>query len=46
MNYSTFGPARTLVAAAVAAALIVGCASTPKQPLGSAEVRAKLTRLQ
>ena len=46
MNYSNFRPVRTVVAAAVAAALIAGCASTPKQPAGSAEVRAKLTRLQ
>jgi outer membrane protein OmpA-like peptidoglycan-associated protein len=37
---------RSLVAAAVAAALLAGCASTPKQPAGSAEVRAKLTALQ
>lgn len=46
MNYSNFRPVRTVVAAAVAAALIAGCASTPRQPPGSAEVRAKLTRLQ
>src|SRR6186713_2199363 len=37
---------RTLIAAAVAAALAVGCASAPKAPAGSAEVRAKLTALQ
>jgi outer membrane protein OmpA-like peptidoglycan-associated protein len=36
----------SIIAAAVAAALAVGCASTPKQPAGSAEVRAKLTALQ
>lgn len=46
MNYSNFNPMRTLVAAAVAGTLIAGCASTPKQPPGSADVRAKLTRLQ
>jgi outer membrane protein OmpA-like peptidoglycan-associated protein len=46
MKHSRFIPVRTLVTAAVAAALIAGCASTPKQPAGSAEVRAKLTRLQ
>ena len=46
MNFSNFKPVRTLVAVAVAAALIAGCASTPKQPPGSAEVRSKLTRLQ
>ncbi len=40
-NYRT-----SLVAAAVAAALVAGCASTPKAPAGSAEVRAKLTALQ
>ena len=37
---------RTLIATAVAAALAVGCASTPKAPAGSKEVRAKLTALQ
>lgn len=37
---------RSLVAAAVAAALVAGCASAPKKPAGSAEVRAKLTTLQ
>jgi len=37
---------RTLIATAVAAALTVGCASTPKAPAGSKEVRAKLTALQ
>jgi len=36
----------SLIAAAVAAALLAGCASTPKAPAGSAEVRAKLTALQ
>jgi outer membrane protein OmpA-like peptidoglycan-associated protein len=36
----------TLIAAAVAAVIATGCASVPKQPLGSAEVRAKLTALQ
>jgi outer membrane protein OmpA-like peptidoglycan-associated protein len=46
MNRSKFFPARTLIAVAVAAALIAGCASTPQQPMGSAEVRAKLTQLQ
>jgi outer membrane protein OmpA-like peptidoglycan-associated protein len=37
---------RTLVATAVAAALITACASAPMKPAGSAEVRSKLTRLQ
>jgi outer membrane protein OmpA-like peptidoglycan-associated protein len=36
----------TLVAAAVAAILLAACAATPSRPDGSAEVRAKLTRLQ
>jgi outer membrane protein OmpA-like peptidoglycan-associated protein len=36
----------TIIATAVAAALAVGCASTPKKPAGSEEVRAKLTALQ
>jgi len=46
MRNSNYQPIRTLIAAAVAAALIIGCASVPKQPSGSAEVRAKLTQLQ
>ena len=46
MTNFNLNPVRTLIAAAVAAALIAGCASMPKQPLGSAEVRAKLTQLQ
>jgi len=46
MNLSIYNPARTLIGAAVAATLITGCASTPQQPLGSVEVRAKLTQLQ
>jgi len=37
---------RTLVAVAVTAALAVGCASAPKKPAGSEQVRAKLTALQ
>jgi outer membrane protein OmpA-like peptidoglycan-associated protein len=37
---------RSMIATAVAAALIAGCASTPMKPAGSAEVRAKLTALQ
>ena len=35
---------RSLIAIAVTVAL-AGCASAPKQPAGSAEVRAKLTAL-
>ena len=37
---------RSLIAAAVAAVLVAGCASTPMKPAGSQEVRAKLTALQ
>jgi len=37
---------QSLIAAAVAAAFLVGCASAPTRPSGSAEVRAKLTALQ
>jgi outer membrane protein OmpA-like peptidoglycan-associated protein len=36
----------SMIGAAVAAALLVGCASTPMKPAGSAEVRAKLVALQ
>jgi outer membrane protein OmpA-like peptidoglycan-associated protein len=41
MHYS-----RSLIAAAVTAALVAACASAPEKPAGSAEVRAKLTALQ
>ncbi len=37
---------RTLVSAAVTAALITACASAPMRPAGSAEVRSKLSQLQ
>jgi outer membrane protein OmpA-like peptidoglycan-associated protein len=37
---------RSMIGAAVAAALVAGCASTPMKPAGSAEVRAKLVALQ
>src|SRR5689334_64500 len=37
---------RTLLATAVATALITACASAPMKPAGSAEVRSKLTQLQ
>jgi outer membrane protein OmpA-like peptidoglycan-associated protein len=37
---------RSLIAAAVGAVLIVGCASAPGKPAGSEAVRAKLTALQ
>lgn len=37
---------RTLVAAAVAAVLLAGCAAAPAAPEGASAVRAKLTQLQ
>jgi len=37
---------RSLIGAAIATTLLAGCASTPKQPAGSADVRAKLSALQ
>jgi len=37
---------RSLIAVAVTAALVVGCASAPMKPAGSVEVRAKLLALQ
>jgi outer membrane protein OmpA-like peptidoglycan-associated protein len=42
----TYVPLRSLIATAVAATLIAGCASAPKKPDGSEQVRAKLTALQ
>jgi outer membrane protein OmpA-like peptidoglycan-associated protein len=44
MNHFNF--TRPLIAVAIAATLAVGCASVPKKPLGSEQVRAKLTALQ
>lgn len=46
MNTSGHILSRSLVAVAVTAALAVGCASAPKKPAGSEQVRAKLTALQ
>lgn len=46
MNTTNYTWRRSLVGAAIAASLFVACASAPKQPAGSAEVRAKLTALQ
>ena len=46
MNITNYTFARSLIAAAVAAAMLAGCASAPTKPAGSAEVRAKLTALQ
>jgi outer membrane protein OmpA-like peptidoglycan-associated protein len=45
MNSSTHFP-RSLIAAAIAATLVAGCASIPDKPEGSEQVRAKLTALQ
>lgn len=41
-----YTPIRSLIAVAVAATLFAGCASVPKNPAGSAEVRSKLMALQ
>ena len=46
MNTSAHIWSKSLVAVAVTAALAVGCASAPKKPAGSEQVRAKLTALQ
>jgi outer membrane protein OmpA-like peptidoglycan-associated protein len=46
MNSTASIPFRSLIAAAVAATLFAGCASIPKHPAGSEQVRAKLTALQ
>ena len=46
MNSTAYSPFRSLIAAAVAATLFAGCASVPKHPAGSEQVRAKLTALQ
>lgn len=45
MNITNY-PRRSLIALAVAAALVAGCASIPQKPAGSEQVRAKLTALQ
>jgi outer membrane protein OmpA-like peptidoglycan-associated protein len=46
MNCTHLPPLRTLIAAAVAAALFMGCATVETKPAGSERVRAKLTTLQ
>ena len=46
MNSTAYFPFRSLIAVAVAATLFAGCASIPKHPDGSEQVRAKLTALQ
>ena len=43
---TTYTPIRSLIAVAVAATLFAGCASVPKMPAGSEQVRAKLIALQ
>ena len=43
---ATSKPSHTLIAAAIAAALLAACASVPSQPAGSAALRARLTALQ
>ncbi|HEV7631637.1 MAG TPA: OmpA family protein [Steroidobacteraceae bacterium] len=46
MLSNTAGSAASLVAAAVAVALLAGCASAPRAPDGAAAARSKLTQLQ
>jgi outer membrane protein OmpA-like peptidoglycan-associated protein len=46
MNFANYPFSRTLIGVAVAASVFIGCASTPKKPIGSEQVRAKLTSLQ
>jgi outer membrane protein OmpA-like peptidoglycan-associated protein len=46
MNTTNYTWRRSLVGAAIAAALLAGCAAAPVQPEGSREVRAKLVALQ
>jgi outer membrane protein OmpA-like peptidoglycan-associated protein len=46
MNITTGIWNRSLITVAVAAALAAGCASAPRKPAGSEQVRAKLTALQ
>jgi outer membrane protein OmpA-like peptidoglycan-associated protein len=46
MNFANYPFSRTLIGVAVAASVFIGCASTPKKPIGSEQVRAKLTALQ
>ncbi len=45
MNRTHF-PARSLIAAAIAAALLASCATVPSQPEGAAALRSRLTQLQ
>jgi outer membrane protein OmpA-like peptidoglycan-associated protein len=46
MITSNYQWGRVLLAGVLTAALAAGCASTPKKPAGSEDVRAKLTQLQ
>jgi outer membrane protein OmpA-like peptidoglycan-associated protein len=46
MNIARQTSSRSLIAVAITAVLLAGCASAPKKPAGSEEVRAKLTALQ
>jgi outer membrane protein OmpA-like peptidoglycan-associated protein len=46
MNSTNYTAMKSAIAVAVAASLFIGCASTPKHPLGSEQVRTKLTALQ
>ena len=46
INRSGTMPARTLIAASVAALLLAACAGAPAKPDGAAEARYKLTQLQ
>jgi outer membrane protein OmpA-like peptidoglycan-associated protein len=45
-TYKISGQGKALIAATVAALLATACATAPGKPAGSAEARAKLTRLQ
>jgi outer membrane protein OmpA-like peptidoglycan-associated protein len=46
VNHTVGKLTKTLVAAAVASALLSACATAPVQPAGAAQARAKLTQLQ
>jgi len=46
MNRTVYPQLRSIIAVAVAASLFAGCASVPKQPAGSEQVRGKLPALQ
>ena len=46
VNHTVGKLTKTLVAAAVASALLSACATAPVQPAGASEARARLTQLQ